>query len=216
MLDWPEYGKLLVALWALVHPLGAIPIFLSLTEDRPAERHHTGFVAATAVGVILIACVFVGQALLQAFGIHIPSFRIAGGLLILFVALAMMHTPSHGTQEVPENAQGFTTNRLRGGSPARDPNFGRARRDQHRYRLCASERLAEPSFAHLRHYCCRGGEHLCGAQARARHCVADRAYRDASLHADHGAAHCGDCGGIHDPRAGRDLPGLAIIVAVGC
>ena len=110
MLDWPEYGKLLVALWALVHPLGAIPIFLSLTEDRPAERHHIGFVAATAVGVILIACVFVGQALLQAFGIHIPSFRIAGGLLILFVALAMMHTPSHGTQEVPEDAQGFTTN----------------------------------------------------------------------------------------------------------
>ena len=103
MLDWPEYGKLLVALWALVHPLGAIPIFLSLTEDRPAERHHIGFVAATAVGVILIICVFVGQALLQAFGIHIPSFRIAGGLLILFVALAMMHTPSHETQEVPED-----------------------------------------------------------------------------------------------------------------
>ena len=50
MLDWPEYGKLLVALWALVHPLGAIPIFLSLTEDRPDERHHVGFVAATAVG----------------------------------------------------------------------------------------------------------------------------------------------------------------------
>jgi multiple antibiotic resistance protein len=110
MLDWPEYGKLLVALWALVHPLGAIPIFLSLTEDRPAERRHISLVAATAVGVILIACVFVGQALLQVFGIHIPSFRIAGGLLILFVALAMMHSPSHGTQEVPEDAQGFTTN----------------------------------------------------------------------------------------------------------
>jgi multiple antibiotic resistance protein len=110
MLDWPEYGKLLVALWALVHPLGAIPIFLSLTEHRPAERRHIGFVAATAVGVILIACVFVGQALLQVFGIHIPSFRIAGGLLILLVALAMMHTPSHGTQEVRQDAQGFTTN----------------------------------------------------------------------------------------------------------
>jgi multiple antibiotic resistance protein len=108
MLDWPEYGKLLVALWALVHPLGAIPIFLSLTEHRPAERRHIGFVAATAVGVVLIACVFIGQALLQAFGIHIPSFRIAGGLLILFVALAMMQTPGHGTQVVPVDAQGAT------------------------------------------------------------------------------------------------------------
>jgi MarC family membrane protein len=108
MLDWPEYGKLLVALWALVHPLRAIPIFLSLTEHRPAERRHIGFVAATAVGVVLIACVFIGQALLQAFGIHIPSFRIAGGLLILFVALAMMQTPGHGTQVVPVDAQGAT------------------------------------------------------------------------------------------------------------
>ena len=111
MLDWPEYGKLLVALWALVHPLGAIPIFLSLTERRPAERRHIGLVAATAVGAILIACVFVGQALLQAFGIHIPSFRIAGGLLILFVALAMMQTPGHGTQEAPVNPQGSIPDR---------------------------------------------------------------------------------------------------------
>jgi MarC family membrane protein len=99
MLDWPEYGELLVALWALINPIGAVPIFLSLTENRPAERHHIGFVAAVAVGVILIACVFVGRVLLQAFGIDIPSFRIAGGLLILFVALAMMHTPQQGTRE---------------------------------------------------------------------------------------------------------------------
>ena len=52
--------------------------------------------ASAAVGVILISCVFVGQALLLAFGITIPSFRIAGGLLILFAALAMMHMPEQG------------------------------------------------------------------------------------------------------------------------
>jgi multiple antibiotic resistance protein len=108
MLDWPEYGTLLVALWALVHPIGAVPIFLSLTENRPAERRQIGFVAAVAEGVILIASVFVGQALLQAFGIDIPAFRIAGGLLILFAAFAMLHTPERGTPETPEGGPSST------------------------------------------------------------------------------------------------------------
>jgi multiple antibiotic resistance protein len=105
MLDWPEYGTLLVALWALVHPIGAVPIFLSLTENRPAERRQIGFVAAVAEGVILIASAFVGQALLQAFGIDIPAFRIAGGLLILFAALAMMHLPDQGAPETLAHGQ---------------------------------------------------------------------------------------------------------------
>ena len=57
MLDWSEYGKFLVALWALIHPIGAVPVFLSLTEQRPAERKQIGLVASAAAGVILIVCV---------------------------------------------------------------------------------------------------------------------------------------------------------------
>jgi multiple antibiotic resistance protein len=108
MFDWQEYWKLLVALWALVQPIGAVPIFLSLTEDRPAERNHVGFIASVAVGVILIVSVFVGQELLDAFGITIPSFRIAGGLLILFAALTMIHMPERGTRETPTDKSDAT------------------------------------------------------------------------------------------------------------
>src|SRR5262245_870984 len=98
MLDWSEYGTSLVALWALVHPIGAVPIFLSLTAQRPAERQQIGFVASAAAGGILMACVFVGQAVLWVFGIDIPSFRIAGGLLILGVAFTMLHPPDPESQ----------------------------------------------------------------------------------------------------------------------
>jgi multiple antibiotic resistance protein len=108
MFDWQEYWKLLAVLWALVHPIGALPIFLSLTEDRPAERRHVAFVASVAVGVILIVCVFVGQELLDAFGISIPSFRIAGGLLILFTALTMIHMPERETRETPTDKSDAT------------------------------------------------------------------------------------------------------------
>ena len=110
MLDWSEYGKFLVALWALIHPIGAVPVFLSLTEQRPAERKQIGLVASAAAGVILIVCVFVGQKVLLAFGIDIPSFRIAGGLLILLVAFAMLHTPEREPPETLADQSGATTN----------------------------------------------------------------------------------------------------------
>ena len=135
------------------------------------------------MGVILIACVFVGQALLQAFGIHIPSFRIAGGLLILFVALAMMQTPGHGTQEAPVNPQSSIPERKGSVRSSRlaiilaRPGLSR------RHRLCTSERLAGPSFAHLRIILAGACEHRRGAQIRNRHGITDRAYREASLHA---------------------------------
>jgi MarC family membrane protein len=110
MLDWSEYGKFLVALWALIHPIGAVPVFLSLTEQRPAERKQIGLVASAAAGVILIVCVFVGQIVLLAFGIDIPSFRIAGGLLILLVAFAMLRTPEREPPETLADRSGATTN----------------------------------------------------------------------------------------------------------
>jgi hypothetical protein len=43
-------------LWALGHPVGAVPIALSLTEHRPAECRQIGVVASAAVGVIRIVC----------------------------------------------------------------------------------------------------------------------------------------------------------------
>jgi multiple antibiotic resistance protein len=110
MLDWSEYGKFLVALWALIRPIGAVPVFLSLTAHRPAERRQIGFVASVAAGVILMACVFVGQAILLAFGIDIPSFRIAGGLLILVVAFTMLHTPEREPQETRADRPSATAN----------------------------------------------------------------------------------------------------------
>src|SRR5262245_46369731 len=108
MLSWLEYGKFLVALWALVQPVGAVPLFLHLTEQCPDARRRIGGVAAIAAGVILILCVFVGQAFLLAFGIDIPSFRVAGGLLLLYTAFAMISRPGQQTPETTADAREAT------------------------------------------------------------------------------------------------------------
>lgn len=87
---WTEQVTYLVGIFAILNPLGTIPIYLSLMAGRrPEEMHRTALKAAVAVAVILTLSVWVGDYLLSFFGIGIPSFRIAGGLLVLIIAIAM-------------------------------------------------------------------------------------------------------------------------------
>lgn len=87
---WTEQTKYLVGIFAILNPLGVIPIYLSMMSDRrPEVMHRTALKAAIAVAVILILAVWVGDGMLSFFGIGIPAFRIAGGLLVLIIAIAM-------------------------------------------------------------------------------------------------------------------------------
>ena len=87
---WTEQTKYLIGIFAILNPLGTIPIYLSLMADRrPEVMHRTALKAAIAVAVILILAVWAGDGLLSFFGIGIPAFRIAGGLLVLIIAIAM-------------------------------------------------------------------------------------------------------------------------------
>jgi multiple antibiotic resistance protein len=92
MLDWTEYTKLFAGLLAIVNPLGIVPIFLSLTEGNSvAQRRRVAVVSSVAVAIILITCLVLGNSILQIFGITIGSFRVAGGLLLMIVAISMLY-----------------------------------------------------------------------------------------------------------------------------
>jgi multiple antibiotic resistance protein len=87
---WSEHIKFLVGIFAILNPFGTIPIYLSLMAGRSHEEmYRTTLKASVAVAVILTIAVWVGGALLAFFGIGIPAFRIAGGLLVLLIAIAM-------------------------------------------------------------------------------------------------------------------------------
>ena len=73
----------IIAVLAIANPLGAVPLFLSLTEDRgTGERRRAAFRAALAA--------LGGRAILATFGISILAFRAAGGLVILLMGLEML------------------------------------------------------------------------------------------------------------------------------
>ena len=91
MSHWSEYTKLLAGLIAISNPLGAIPVYLSLTAKLSLDaRKHVALTTAIAISVTLIFFSLVGEEMLAFFGITIDAFRIAGGLLLLIMALKMM------------------------------------------------------------------------------------------------------------------------------
>lgn len=97
MLDFTEYTKFLVALLAIVNPLGIIPIYISLTSEYDEkERRQIAHMVVMAATIILLIAAFFGQYILDFFGISIDSFRVGGGIMLLLMAINMLHT-SHGT-----------------------------------------------------------------------------------------------------------------------
>lgn len=98
-----EYLKFFAALLAIVNPVGAIPIFINMTEGQDAEvRHRNSFMAALSMGIILVVVLFSGEAILSFFGISVGSFRVGGGILILLMAIAMLHAKMSHVKQTEE------------------------------------------------------------------------------------------------------------------
>jgi len=89
--DLSIYIKFFIGLCALVNPIGMIPIFTTLTNNQSfLERKKTNLVSNFSASLILLVSLFFGSNILNAFGISINSFRIAGGILIISIAFAMI------------------------------------------------------------------------------------------------------------------------------
>lgn len=98
-----EYLKFFAALLAIINPVGAIPIFINLTADKDeGGRNKNGFMASISMGIILIVVLFSGDAILRFFGISVGSFRVAGGILILLMAISMLHAKISHVKQTEE------------------------------------------------------------------------------------------------------------------
>jgi multiple antibiotic resistance protein len=98
-------AKAVIALFVIVDPFGNIPIFVGLTGNLPKEQKNKIFNTATLVGIILLLVfAFTGQEIFTLFGLSIYSFEIAGGILLLIIAIRILVTGSmHETTEASES-----------------------------------------------------------------------------------------------------------------
>ena len=92
MLDLAFALKVFAAMFAIMNPIANVPVFLSLTagSSDTAKRRIAG-VAMIGVTIGCVVSLVAGAAILHLFGITINDFRLAGGLLVLLIALDMLH-----------------------------------------------------------------------------------------------------------------------------
>jgi len=84
-----SYVEAILALFAIVDPIGNIPIFLDIAEHTAPGQSQKAFNAAVAVGVIiLLVFSFAGNAILDSvFHIQLADLQLAGGILLLIIAI---------------------------------------------------------------------------------------------------------------------------------
>jgi multiple antibiotic resistance protein len=98
-MDTAYFLKVFAALFAIMSPVANLPVFLSLTGDRDAAgQRMVALTASIALAVGLAVVFFAGEGVLGLFGISIEGFRLAGGLLILLIALSMLHGSESSVQ----------------------------------------------------------------------------------------------------------------------
>ena len=105
MAEWAYLFKIGIALFAIVNPIGSVPIFISATDGWPEkDRARTAKTIAVTVFFVLAVSVFLGDRILDFFGISIASFQVGGGILLLLIAISMMHGKQSYTRQTPEEA----------------------------------------------------------------------------------------------------------------
>jgi multiple antibiotic resistance protein len=91
MIEWTFIIKTTIALIAIVDPIGCLPLFLSLTgQYKKINKKNVVKMTAITVFIILVTSLFLGDKILNMFGITMPSFQICGGILLLIMAISMM------------------------------------------------------------------------------------------------------------------------------
>jgi len=100
------------ALFSVLNPIGTVPIFVGLTQhDDKKERSRISLWTAIDVFLILIISFFVGQYVLDFFGISIEALRIAGGLIIVSSGFSLLTGKFKKTRGINKKVENDVQNR---------------------------------------------------------------------------------------------------------
>ena len=102
-----EFNQLVhyfISLLVICSPFSALPALLGMTQGLSVEeKRHTGLIAGIAVGVILLLMTWIGSDFLSFLGISLPSFQVAGGVVVFLLALSMLNAETSRMKQTTED-----------------------------------------------------------------------------------------------------------------
>lgn len=100
-LDLTLFARAFVTVLVIMDPIGNIPIFLALTKGQDVpERRRSALLASSVAGAVILAFALCGQQVLELLGISLESLQVAGGLLLLVIALELLHPSGGGSSSL--------------------------------------------------------------------------------------------------------------------
>ena len=80
-----------VLLWAVIDPIGTVPVFIASTQKHPEkDKKKIAMQAVLAAACVLLFFLIAGQFLLEEMGIPLSAFQVAGGIVLFLFSLSMI------------------------------------------------------------------------------------------------------------------------------
>jgi len=102
--EWLTFSLFsLSAIFFVVDPMGAIPIFMAMTRNDPPEKRRSMARRAAIVAFFVLTLFAVaGTVIFKVFGVTLGAFKVAGGILLLLTSIEMLRAQPQRTRVTPE------------------------------------------------------------------------------------------------------------------
>jgi len=87
----PTFINSFILFFVTIDTIGNLPFFLSLTENAKVKKRNEIAIKSTIIAFfILIAFAYIGRYLLEAIGVSLDSLKIAGGIILMLIAIDIL------------------------------------------------------------------------------------------------------------------------------
>ena len=101
-----EFANHFIALLVIANPLSALTAVIRITRHQTAaQKKQTATVASSAIAIIMLIAIWVGMPLLAVLGIKLAAFQVAGSIVLLFLAFAMLNAEESPIKQTAEEKE---------------------------------------------------------------------------------------------------------------